>query len=126
MAWIKSMGGTEPINPVIISQNTINYPCDATLASGTDSMYFTSPNQPIIYDVDLTNFNTLKVLTKGAYGGGAWFTLWVDNTVVVNGQYGSMAYELFSGDVSAFTGKHIIKLNYSVNLRCDISSMILS
>lgn len=124
-AWVRCCGGSKKTKPIIISGNQCDYRHDATLISGTDSMYFTSPQTPYIYDVDFTNKNTLTIVAKGGYGGGAWFYVTIGNDTF-SFQFGSTLYETITFNVSNITGIQNIKLSYSVNLRCDISSMILN
>ena len=126
MSWVRCCGGGKKISPVIIGGTECEYSHDASLMSGVSTMYFTGPQTPYIYNVDFTNKNTLNIVAKGAYGGGAWFYVQIDNNPAFSFQFGSTLYQDISFDVSNYTGVHTIKLSYSVNQRCDIASMVLN
>lgn len=126
-AWIRSCGGKAKINPaIIISGDTINYPCDNSLAAYNGNMRFTYPNQPNIYNVDMTDYNKISVTVKNSTGNSRmyWYVDGVEKGYVNTPSSDTFVTELL--DISSYTGIHTIKFSDNAVSSIDISSMVLT
>ena len=124
---ILSMPAGAASNPaIIITGDTINYACDATLAANAGYMRFSYPNNPNIYNIDMTGYDKISFTFKNGTSGGGLYVK-IDGTNAGNIQSPN-ANTLYTGliNVSSYTGIHTVQLENSASSAIDISSMVLT
>ena len=119
-------GAGSQANPIIISFDQINYPCDATLTAGTDYRQFSYPNQPKIYDVDMKKYNTLTIVSRNTYGNGSRIYLQISGGPDIYRGYTNTNWTTDTIDISNYNGVETIKIMNNANSTIQIRSMVMS
>lgn len=89
----------------------------------SDHIYFSYPNQATLLNVDLTNYNTLKVTNRNDATNGDMLA-YIDSTNIGRGHLGQgIATDSFN--VSSYSGVHTIGFTNSSAYRVLIYSVFL-
>lgn len=110
MAWIKALSGKLTNPAIIVNGTTINYTHSNDLIADVDGMKFAYPDQPYIYNIDLTNFNTVTFIFTNTVSAGALY-LYIDGVEVGHSSTGSSVTWTFN--ISSYTGLHTFKFSNS-------------
>lgn len=134
-AYIYMGGGDVPVNPVIFQQNEINYKYSGTNFTKTSEGYFEmqSNSELIFENLDLTNFEKLKVMVQNTYPRNLNLTV---NFITSSGRTSAdITKSVYSNNTRAYTftipadfkdKKMKIKFSLSGSSLLTLQSAILS